>query len=322
MAIILLSLSAGIAAPVKMTVSFIDVGQGDSILVQFPNGSNMLVDAGDPNHGETVVKYLRSLNISKVDILVATHCHTDHIGGMPDVLAGFIIGKAWEPGYDDGSEPRKQFLQNLNDRGIPYGIPKAGFTQKIGTARIDMLAPVKMLSGTERDANNNSLVLRVSYGNVSFLLMGDMELEQCATVASFPKSTVLKVAHHGSQNGTSAKFVKEVSPQIAVISVAAKNDYGYPHSATLAVLNDAKSALFMTSTNGTIVITTDGNTIDTKAISASQTSDNRQYIGNVKSMVYHLPSCTSLPQLRNRVYFNSSNEAISRGYHKHGGCIR
>lgn len=326
---ILLSLSIGFAAAEKMTVSFIDVGQGDSILVQFPNGSNMLVDAGDPNHGETVVKYLRSLNISKVDILVATHCHADHIGGMPDVLKSFEIGKAWDSGYDDGSEPHKQFLQNLKERGIPYGVPKAGFTQKIGTARIDVLAPVRQISGTERDANNNSLVLRVSYGKVSFLLTGDMESEECASVVSIPKSTVLKVAHHGSQNGTSSRLLKDVSSQVAVISVAVKNDYRYPHPATLAALENAKAAIYTTAKNGIIVISTDGdsnlfNVKTQKGLSeASKASeDHKQYIGNVKSKVYHLPSCDSLPKPWNQVHFNSLNDAISQGYRKHGGCIR
>ncbi|MHB1457948.1 MAG: ComEC/Rec2 family competence protein [Armatimonadota bacterium] len=320
--LVMLSLSVGLTAAEKMTVSFIDVGQGDSILVQFPNGSNMLVDAGDPNHGETVVKYLRSRNISKIDILVATHCHTDHIGGMPDVLESYKIVKAWESGYDDGSEPRKQFLQNLKDRGIPYGAPKAGFTQKIGSARIDSLAPVRLITGTERDANNNCLVLRISYGKFSLLLTGDMEAEEIASIVPFPQSTVLKVAHHGSRNGTTAKLLKEVSPQIAVISAATQNDYGYPHTDTLAALNDAKSTLYMTSTNGTVIISTDGNAVSSKVIPVSQISDNRQYIGNVKSKVYHLPSCDSLPQQRNRVHFNSADEAISQGYHKHGGCVR
>lgn len=323
----MLSLSVGFAATEKMTVSFIDVGQGDSILVQFSNGSNMLVDAGDANHGETVVKYLRSLDINKIDILVATHCHMDHIGGMSDVLKNFDIGKAWDSGYDDGSESHKQFLQNLKERSIPYGVPQAGFTQKLGTARIDVLAPVRLISGTKRDANNNSLVLRVTYGKINFLLTGDMEAEECASVVSFSKSTVLKVAHHGSQNGTNTRLLSEVSPKIAVISVTAQNDYGYPHSATLTVLENAKSIVYTTAKNGTVVISTEGNSVSVKALNASsgipKTSEGtKQYIGNIKSKVYHISTCDSLPLPKNRVCFKSLDEATAQGYHKHGGCIR
>lgn len=332
--ILLSSLAPGFAAAEKMTVSFIDVGQGDSTLVQLPDGRNMLIDAGDPDHGQAVVSYLRSLKIGRIDILVASHRHTDHIGGMPAVLSAFKVAKMWDSGYSDGSEVQNQFLRDIKNRRIFHGTPRSGFSEKAGAARIDILAPVRMLSGTERDANNNSLVIRVSYGQISFLFAGDMETEEIATITSFPQSTALKVAHHGSQNGMNARFLSVVSPRIAVISVAARNDYHYPHSATLTALENANAAVYTTSANGTVVIITDGNgySVDTRkstsvtpdvvAPGAPGVSDSRQYIGNVKSKVFHLPSCVALPHPNNRVYFRSRDEAVSRGYRKHGGCVR
>jgi competence protein ComEC len=205
------------SASPKLTVSVIDVGQGDSILVQFPDGEDMLIDAGTRDAGQAV---------SKIDILCVTHPHEDHIGGMADVLANFTVEKVWDSGYVHGSKTQERLLQTIKEKGIRYGKPKAGFSQSVGTAKIDVLAPVRELSGTDSDANNNSIVFRISYGKISFLFTGDMEGDERATVGTFPKTTVLKVAHHGSRNGTDRKFLSQVKPQIAIISYAIGNSYG------------------------------------------------------------------------------------------------
>jgi len=221
---LLLALVGGIAGTGwagQLNLSVIDVGQGDSILVQFPNGEDMLVDAGDRDAGPTVVHYLRSRGVKRIDILVASHPHADHIGGMPSVLAAFPVGKAWDSGYNHGSRTQEDFLRTIKAKGIRFGRPKAGFGEKVGEVAVAVLAPPPTpLLGTESDANNNSLVLRIAYGSVSFLLPGDMEREERATVARWPHSTVLKVAHHGSRNGTDLAFAKAVSPQYAVVSYA------------------------------------------------------------------------------------------------------
>lgn len=325
-------LSAAATTTNNLIVRVMDVGQGDSILVQFPNGTNMLIDTADHEHGQAVVSYLHSLKINKIDILVATHPHADHIGGMADVLVAFKIGKVWDSGYNHGSQVQRQFLQAIKNSSIRYETPKAGFTEQVGTARIDVLAPVKQLSGTDSDANNNSLVLRISYGDVSFLLTGDMESEERASVGSFPKSTVLKVSRHGSSTGTDAQFLLSVLPSIAVISVAAHNEYGHPHAETLSDLKKIGAKVYMTSTSGTVVITTDGNalsmktarTADSAAVVAVPTtpgaSGSKDYIGNLNSHVFHLPSCSSLPAEKNRIYFKSRNEAVSQGYRPCGRC--
>jgi competence protein ComEC len=218
----------------KLSVSVIDVGQGDSILVQFPDGKDMLVDAGDSSHGQTVVNYLHACKVPRIDILVATHPHEDHIGGMADILTTFQIGKVWDSGYNQGSRVQRQFLTTIKAKGIRFGTPKAGFLERIGDAEIKVLAPNQLMSGTDSDANNNSIVMRIVYGKISFLLTGDMEGDERGTISQWPACTVLKVAHHGSRNGTDSAFLGAVSPKIDIISVASHNDYGHPHSEALA----------------------------------------------------------------------------------------
>lgn len=340
LALFLLLIASTCLCAANLTISAIDVGQGDSILVQFPTGQNMLVDAGDSDHGQTVVSYLQSLKISKIDILVASHPHADHIGGVGDVLSAFSIGKVWDSGYDQGSQVQRRFLQTIKEKGIRYGIPKAGFSEKVGTARIDVLAPVRLLSGTESDTNNNSLILRITYGKISFLLMGDAESEERATVSHWAKSTVLKVAHHGSRNGTDIAFLRAVAPKIAVISVAAQNSYGHPHPETMTALKNAKVKVYTTATSGTVAVSTDGNTIHVYSATAVSTvpkaSGAGEYIGmqaklapskapmvligNKNSHVFHRPTCSSLPAPKNRIMLSSRDEAIAQGFRPCGRC--
>lgn len=319
----LVCVSPALCQNAKLTVSVIDVGQGDSILVQFPSGQDMLVDAGDREHGRAVVDYLRSLKISCIDILVATHPHEDHIGGMADVLSAFKIGRVWDSGYNHGSKQQQQFLLTIKEKGIRFGTPRAGFSECVGNARIDVLAPSHLLSGTDSDANNNSLVLRVLYGKISLLLTGDMEGAERSTIPSFPRSTLLKVAHHGSGNGTDAAFLHAVSPEVAVISAAAQNRYGHPHPETLAALKSIGARTLTTATSGTVVITTDGGTITVNTTksgpalidaSGNASAGHGQYIGNLRSHIFHCPSCSTLPAEKNRVYFDSRSRAVSAGY--------
>jgi len=316
----------------QLVMSVIDVGQGDSILVEFPNGQDMLVDAGPRSAGPTVVDYLQKRNISRINILVATHPHEDHIGGMMNVLDTFPVDKAWDSGYSHGSKTQENFLQAIKDKGIRFGMPKAGFSQQVGDAKIEVLAPVRALSGTNSDANNNSVVIRISYQQTSFLLTGDMESEERSTISSWPKTTVLKVAHHGSRNGTDRYFLSSLSSKMAVISCAQGNSYGHPHSSTISALMNAGIKIYDTEDVGTVVLSSDGKTVNVKTLGASSHSSSYgpsgnnkskeqpspggagNYIGNKNSKIFHRQSCSSLPAEKNRVYFNTRDEAISQGY--------
>jgi len=314
--------------PGHLVVSFIDVGQGDSILVEFPNDEVMLVDAGPTEMGQTVVRYLRSREIDNIDILVATHPHDDHIGGMLDVLGAFSIGKVWDSGYNHGSQAQENFLALIQSKGIQFGTPRAGFFQEIGDARIEILAPGEfLLSGTDSDPNNNSIVMLVTYGGISFLLTGDMQGEERQTRDSWPECTVLKVAHHGSANGTDANFLTAVSPEVAVVSYGLDNSYGHPAQETRNLLRQNGCAVKSTASNGTITISTDGKTFEitttrgpavtttvapTPPTSSGGGSGN--YIGNRNSHIFHRPSCSYLPNLENRIYFSTRESAIAAGY--------
>jgi len=312
----------------ELVVSFIDVGQGDSILVEFPNGKTMLVDAGPSDEGSTVVSYIRSQDIDQIDILVATHPHEDHIGGMTDVLSAFSVGKVWDSGYSHGSRTQENFLALVGSKGIRFGTPRAGFTEEIGDAKIEVLAPgAQLLSGTDSDPNNNSLVMLVTYEDISFLLTGDMQSEERNLVGTWPQCTVLKVAHHGSANGTDARFLRSISPEAAIVSYGQDNPYGHPDQETRDLLRRQGCTVKSTAANGTVTISTDGHTYDIEtsrgqsaataaapAPSDDGGSSSGGYIGNVNSHIFHRPTCSSLPDPENRVYFKTLQEAIDAGY--------
>lgn len=327
----------------RLVMSVIDVGQGDSILVEFPDQQTMLVDAGDTEHGDTVVNFLRQRHISRINLLVATHPHEDHIGGMEAVLANFPVDKVWDSGYNQGSVVQERFLTQIRNESIRYGTPRQGFSTEMGGTRIDVLAPKVLLSGTESDANNNSLVLHITYHAISFLLTGDMGKEERDTISSWPTAEVLKVAHHGSYTGTDLPFLRMVRPRLAIISCGLHNSYGHPHRETLIALQEAKTELKTTALVGTVVVSTDGNTLTCGVDQSSQpeqielnvplveqkinplnTTSNMpvsmRYIGNLHSKTFHRPSCTALPAAHNRVVLPSREVAISQGYHPCGRC--
>ncbi len=320
----LLSAFGQAASASALTVRVLDVGQGDSIFVVFPEGGTMLVDAGTAEAGPRVVETLRSLDAEKIDILVATHPHSDHIGGMLAVLDAFPVGKVWDSGYVHGTRTQQLFLQVVLDRKIRFGRPKAGFSEEFQGVLIEVLAPVKLIYGTDADVNNNSIVLRLSFGEVSFLLAADMETEQRRTVRRFPETTVLKVAHHGSHNGTDARFLAMLRPKTAIISCGKENPYGHPHREAVALLEEAGVDLF-TTIGGDVVVQTDGIEFTVRKVLESEKSGQekeRFYIGNRSSRVFHTSACDGLPSERNRVYFKSAEEAVKAGYRPCGRCVQ
>ncbi len=238
----------------------LNVGQGDCLLFIFPDGKTILIDAGPEETGKNVVRYLKNCGVKKIDLLVATHAHSDHIGGMKSVISKFQIGKVWDSGFIHGSQLQKDFYRTIQKKRIPFGRPKRGFSEKMGGAYIEVLAPSMVLRGTRRDVNNNCLVLRITYGHVSFLLTGDMEREERATIAPLPQSTVLKAAHHGSRNGTDKRVLHDVSPNLIILSYGRNNSYGCPHKEVVRAITETTIKRFDTK-DGTIRIRTDGNNL-------------------------------------------------------------
>jgi competence protein ComEC len=245
-----------------LTVSFIDVGQGDSILVEFPDDETMLVDAGPRRAGDDVAEYLHERNVDTINFLVATHPHEDHIGGMLYIMNEYPVEEIWDSGYNQGSDVQNNFIQYIYSHDIPIEIVSAGAPQEIGGATVQILAPENVPATPRYDANNYSIVIRIEYGDISFLLTGDMGAEERESVDSWPDSTVLKIAHHGALIGTDAAFVRDVAPRIAVISYGYGNQYGHPSQGTRDVLSAYGCAVKSTAANGTIMMTTDGSRLE------------------------------------------------------------
>ncbi len=315
----------------QMKVHIINVGQGDSILIQFHNGQTMLIDAGPD---DSVLSYLNRQGIKKINYLVATHPHADHIGGMAAVIRTFDIEKVYMPRVSHTSKTYENVLLAIKSKGLKISSVKAGTTilDQDGL-KVNFVAPC----GSSYDnLNNYSAVVKIQHGNTSFLLTGDAESlseQQMLSSGANLKSDVLKVGHHGSSSSTTQAFLKAVSPKYAVISCGAGNSYGHPHQETLSKLANAGVKTYRTDTNGTVIFTSDGKTLTVKTLGGSiqpraptsSVSDNKasqsavaqtsgNYIGNKNTKKFHKPTCSSLPAEHNRVYFDSRDEAVGEGY--------
>jgi len=248
------------AAGGTLKVHFIDVGQGDSILIQ-QGSESMLVDAG-PNGSSTAVgKYIASLGITNLTYVVGTHPHEDHIGGLDYVISSFGTGSIYMPRASANTRTFEDVLTAVSRKGMKITAPAPGDSFKLGDAKVEVLAPN---SSSYDSLNNYSLVLKVTYGSTSFLLEGDAQsLSESEMVAKgFDlKADVLKVAHHGSTSSTTSSFLDRVEPRYAVISAGADNPYGHPAQKTLEKLEDRGIRVYRTDESGTITATSDGKAI-------------------------------------------------------------
>jgi beta-lactamase superfamily II metal-dependent hydrolase len=239
-------------------VYFLDAGQGDASVILF-HDTVILIDAGDTDQGDRVVRYLRTLGADHIDLLVATHPHSDHIGGMQAVIGAMPVRQVLDAGTPHTSSVYEQFLAVIDERHIPYVVADRGMT--IGTdpaLRILVLSPPE--ERLDADLNANSIVLKVSHGTTSFLFTGDAgtAAEDALLMSGYSlEAQVLKVAHHGSADATSVSFLSRVRPEVAVISLSDDNPYGYPHRETLDALQ-AVPAVYRTDRDGTILIRSNG----------------------------------------------------------------
>lgn len=249
----------------EMAVHFIDVGQGDSIFIEAPNGKTMLIDGGVKGAGKEVVAYLKAQGVNRLDYVVAIHPDADHIGGLISVLNSISIKEFIDSGKVHTSQTYEEMLSLIQAKNIKFTIPEAG-----DEIQLEDNLTVEVLAADETASDNNdaSIVLRAEYQNISFLLMGDadhgveQELLQKGTDV---QATILKAGHHGSNTSSSPKFVEAVSPLATILSYGQDNKYGHPHAEVIDILQNVNSEIYSTAEAGTIVITTDGVTYDIDA---------------------------------------------------------
>lgn len=316
------------AVPVSgegLTVHFIDVGQADAILLEC-GGEFMLVDGGNRDDSQLMVSYLQQQGVEKLKAVVCTHPHEDHVGGLPAVLAVFPAHQVLAPTRTYASSIYDKFLYYTDQQGLEVTIPAPGDRFTLGQAQVEVLGPVKAYAET----NSTSIVLRVTYGENAFLLTGDMEAEaerDMLDAGAQVRADVLKVGHHGSNSSTSYRFLYEVEPEYAVISVGEGNSYGHPHREPMDRLDQAGVTVLRTDRLGTIVARSDGKTVTFTWEDQSVVPENAEpareetYVGNKNSHVFHSPGCRSLPGEKNQVIFGSYEEAVEAGYRPCGSCL-
>ena len=243
----------------ELRVLFIDVGQADSALLTCGDES-LLIDGGNVDDSSTVYTVLKKNGVTHLDYVVCTHAHEDHAGGLSGALEACTAGTVYCPVTDYDSKAFRNFSDRVAEQNCELTVPKAGETFALGAAEVEFLA----CDPEAEDTNNTSIVLRVSYGATSFLFMADAEtpVEQALLDAGTDLSaTVLKVGHHGSSTSTSYRFLNEVMPRYAVISVGKDNSYGHPHEKILSRLEDADARILRTDELGDILFVSDGKTV-------------------------------------------------------------
>ena len=246
-----------------LAVHFIDVGQADCILLSCGD-DYMLIDGGNAADGYAVRSYLENAGVDKLDLLVATHPHEDHIGGLPTVLTYFEAETIWTTEITYSNSTIRKFLEAADKQDAPVVQPTGGETFLLGSALVTVLGPV---STNYEDVNNLSLVLMVEFEDTRFLFTGDMETLAEGDMLDFWgeefnwKADVLKVGHHGSYSSTGYRLLREVAPTWAVIPCGYQNEYGHPHENTLSRLRDAEVVTFRMDLMSTVIALSDGETI-------------------------------------------------------------
>lgn len=341
---------ADTASSNKLIVNYIDVGQGDSELIEC-NGQFMLVDAGERDKGTVVVNYLKSRGVEKLDYVIATHPHSDHIGGMSEVLNNFPVDSIIMPKVNNTTATYTNMLKVIQQKGIKAIEPKIGNSYKLGDSTFTIVGPKKY---DTKNMNNDSVAFRLVYGNNSFIFCGDAETaEESDIVASGHtlKSDVYKVSHHGSTTSSSSAFLNMVQPKYAIIEVGEGNSYGHPKEKTLDALSKIGATVYRTDLNGNIIITSDGKTLSfgdgsvdgggdatpctsqsvptnttgagsvngfgTATSTSVPQSVSITYVLNTNTHKIHKPNCRSVSQMKEKnkkTYVGKMADLISQGY--------
>ena len=252
----------------KMIIHYIDVGQGDCILIQV-NNKNLLIDSGPSSNRKDLLNYLEKLDIKKLDYIIATHPHEDHIGNMDTIIKRYDIGSFYSPKVITSSTTFENMISALVDKNLKINVLKKGVKGiDLGkNTEIEVFSPLENISSD--NLNDYSPIIKITFFNNSFLFTGDAEISTEDTVLSQNNNLncdILKVGHHGSSTSTSTDFLISTNPSVAIISVGKNNSYGHPTSETLSLLNSYNIRTIRTDINGTVIAISDGKNINISTV--------------------------------------------------------
>jgi len=242
----------------NLTITFIDVGQGDSELITSPSGEVMLIDAGESDQPLKIISVANEKSVKSFDVIVISHPHSDHIGGMSYIISHYPVDQVIDSGYPHTTKVYENILNLVDKRNISYRVVRNGDIVDFDpNVKVEVLNPQNIWFD---DINDNSVVLKITYGKVSFLLPGDSENEAEQVYAKqLDHIDILKVGHHGSKTSTGSYLLNKIYPDVSIISVGKDNSYGHPSIVTLNNLARSHSEIYRTDVNGDITVTTDGN---------------------------------------------------------------
>ena len=314
-----------------MEVHFIDVGQGDATLIE-SDGHYMLIDAGNNDKGTALQLYLQKQGVEKLDYLVLTHSDADHIGGADVIVTKYDVDNVFFGDFEKENKTYEDLMAALEYKNLTYSTPKVGSEYVLGNAAFTIVAPNRVYE----DANNSSIALVLTDGDITFLFTGDCEAEAENDILANGLNIdcdVYKLGHHGSRTSSIKAFLEAVTPTYGVISCGEGNDYGHPHAEPLNNLRSMGVQIFRTDEQGSIIAYSDGSEItwncapsDSWQVGESAENSNmaggtkkdlsqgNYVIANKKTGVFHKPTCSGLPKEQNQLIFNSREDAIAAGY--------
>ena len=239
-----------------LQIHFFDVGQADSILV-ISNNQTMLIDEGNNNDGELIVNNIKKLGISKLDYVIGTHPHEDHIGGLDDVILNFEIGTIYMPKVQTNTKTFEDVLDAISSKNLSITTPNVGDKFMVGNAECEVMLVGTVAKEEQENLNLSSIVIRTTYKEQSYLFMGDSETQNESS-RFWEQTNVLKVGHHGSSTSSSKEFLNQVLPQMAIISVGKDNSYGHPHKEVIDRLEKIGTLIYRTDEKSNILLESDG----------------------------------------------------------------